>query len=88
MDHYHVYILQNTQGQFYVGHTDDLQRGVANHNRTDKISGKFTGKNGPDVVGINRLVVGSNPTAGASFRANDYHADLLAKAARLRVDGA
>ena len=42
-----VYILQNPEGRFYTGHTDDLAGRVANHNRTDKISGKFTRKNGP-----------------------------------------
>jgi putative endonuclease len=42
-----VYILQNLNGQFYIGHTDNLANRVANHNRTDKISGKFARKNGP-----------------------------------------
>ena len=42
-----VYILQNAAGQFYVGHTDSLSTRLANHNRTDKIDGKFTRKNGP-----------------------------------------
>jgi len=42
-----VYILQNQKGHFYVGHTDNLGTRVASHNRTDKISGKFTRKNGP-----------------------------------------
>jgi predicted GIY-YIG superfamily endonuclease len=32
-----VYILQNPEGRFYTGHTDDLAGRVANHNRTDKI---------------------------------------------------
>jgi putative endonuclease len=42
-----VYILQNPNGRFYVGHTNDLENRVASHNRTDKISGKFARKNGP-----------------------------------------
>jgi len=42
-----VYVLQNPEGQFYIGHTDSLANRVASHNRTDKISGKFTRKNGP-----------------------------------------
>jgi len=42
-----VYLLQNPDGKFYVGQTDDLQVRVANHNRTDKTCGKFTRKNGP-----------------------------------------
>jgi predicted GIY-YIG superfamily endonuclease len=42
-----VYILQNPAGQFYVGHTDDLEARLYSHNRTDKTSGKFTRKHGP-----------------------------------------
>ena len=42
-----VYILQNPKGTFYVGQTEDLESRVASHNRTDKIVGKFTRKNGP-----------------------------------------
>src|SRR5437870_13523448 len=42
-----VYVLQNPVGRFYVGHTDSLERRVKSHNRTDKIGGKFTRKNGP-----------------------------------------
>ena len=33
-----VYVLQNPNGHFYVGHTDNLRIRVASHNRTDKIS--------------------------------------------------
>jgi predicted GIY-YIG superfamily endonuclease len=42
-----VYIVQNPKRHFYIGHTDNLRTRVASHNRTDKISGKFTRKNGP-----------------------------------------
>ena len=42
-----VYILQNPQGTYYIGQTDDLDGRLTNHNRTDKTSGKFTRKNGP-----------------------------------------
>jgi len=42
-----VYLLQNPNGKFYVGQTDDLAVRLANHNRTDKMCGKFTRKNGP-----------------------------------------
>jgi len=42
-----VYILLNPPGRFYIGQTDDLKIRLANHNRTDKVSGKFTLKNGP-----------------------------------------
>ena len=45
-----VYVLQNPAGRFYIGHTDDLERRVKSHNRIDKISGKFTRKNGPWVL--------------------------------------
>ena len=44
---YWVYILRNPAGRFYIGHTDNLDNRVANHNRTDKMAGKFTRKNGP-----------------------------------------
>jgi predicted GIY-YIG superfamily endonuclease len=42
-----VYILENPAGKFYIGHTDNLQVRLANHNRTDSIGGKWTRKNGP-----------------------------------------
>jgi predicted GIY-YIG superfamily endonuclease len=42
-----VYILENPQGRFYVGHTDDLDLRLLSHNRTDTIRGKFTRKAGP-----------------------------------------
>ena len=45
-----VYVLQNPSGRFYTGHTDDLETRVANHNRTGKIVGKFTRKNGPWIL--------------------------------------
>jgi putative endonuclease len=44
---YWVYILQNPDGKFYIGQTDDLQHRVHSHNRTDKTLGKFTRKHGP-----------------------------------------
>ena len=42
-----AYILQNPNGIFYIGQTDDLEARVINHNRTDKVLSKFTRKNGP-----------------------------------------
>src|SRR5689334_11931666 len=42
-----AYILQNPKGQFYIGYTNNLENRVYSHNRTDRISGKFTRKNGP-----------------------------------------
>ncbi len=44
---YWAYIVQNPQGQFYIGHTDDLTLRLRSHNRTDRTLGKFTRKNGP-----------------------------------------
>ncbi len=44
---YWAYVLQNSCGQFYVGHTDDLEARLHSHNRTDKTLGKFTRKHGP-----------------------------------------
>jgi putative endonuclease len=42
-----IYILQNRAERFYIGYTDNLGNRITSHNRTDKISGKFTRKNGP-----------------------------------------
>jgi putative endonuclease len=42
-----TYIIRNPAGQFYIGHADNLSTRFKNHNRTDKIAGKFTRKNGP-----------------------------------------
>ena len=44
---FRVYILQNAEGRFYVGQTGDLERRVANHNRTDETRGKYCRRNGP-----------------------------------------
>ena len=42
-----VSLLENTKGQFYICYTNNLENRISSHNRTDKISGKFTLKNGP-----------------------------------------
>ena len=42
-----VYVLQNQKGRFYIGHTEDLPKRIADHNRTDTFDGKFTRKHGP-----------------------------------------
>ena len=42
-----VYILQNPVGKFYIGHTDNLERRVAEHNDPEAIGSKFAPKNGP-----------------------------------------
>ena len=44
---YWVYVLENAEGKFYVGQTDNLMVRLHSHNRNDKVSGKFTRKNGP-----------------------------------------
>ena len=44
---YWVYILQNPQSRFYVGQSDDPDLRLHSHNRTDRILGKFTRKQGP-----------------------------------------
>jgi len=53
-----TYVLQNPAGNFYVGHTDNLENRIKNHNRTDKISGRFTRKNGPwTLVGQESILI-------------------------------
>ena len=42
-----TYILENPEGRFYIGQTDNLTARLDNHNRTDVIGGKFTRKIGP-----------------------------------------
>jgi predicted GIY-YIG superfamily endonuclease len=44
---YSVYILQNPQGRFYIGQTQDVVFRLIDHNRTDAYEGKYTRKNGP-----------------------------------------
>ena len=46
---YFVYILENSNGRFYTGHTDDLKRRLDQHNSSEGKShlGKYTHKNGP-----------------------------------------
>jgi len=44
---YWVYIVQNSVGKCYVGHSDNLELRVHSHNRTDRILGKFARKSGP-----------------------------------------
>ena len=42
-----VYVLENPQGNLYVGHTSDLDRRMRQHNDPESGSGKYTHKNGP-----------------------------------------
>ena len=42
-----VYILENPQGKLYIGHTDDLERRLTEHNSDEKVGTKYTHKNSP-----------------------------------------
>lgn len=61
---FHVYILVNPLGRFYVGHTDDLIARLENHNREGPALGKFTRKNGPWKIVWSEL----HPTRSSAMR--------------------
>ena len=42
-----TYVLQNCKGRFYIGHTENPQTRLDNHNIVDDPQGKWTRKNGP-----------------------------------------
>lgn len=42
-----VYVLENPEGRFYVGHTEDLNRRLAEHNDPSRATRKYTRKHGP-----------------------------------------
>ena len=42
-----VYVLENPDGMFYVGQTENPAQRLKDHNRTDCFEGHFTRKNGP-----------------------------------------
>jgi putative endonuclease len=44
---YSVYILENPQGRFYIGQTDDLPRRLSEHNHPDRARTRYSGKHGP-----------------------------------------
>ena len=46
---YHVYILENLKGRLYIGHTDNLERRLEQHNspKGHEHLGKYTHRNGP-----------------------------------------
>jgi len=46
---HYVYVLENGQGRLYIGHTDDVERRLREHNSTEGKSrlGKHTHKSGP-----------------------------------------
>jgi len=39
-----TYILENSSGRFYIGHTNDLARRLSEHNSIQKIGHKYTHK--------------------------------------------
>ncbi|MFO0949278.1 MAG: GIY-YIG nuclease family protein, partial [Planctomycetota bacterium] len=45
-----VYVLENSSGRFYIGHTEDLERRLSEHNYPGPTLGKFTLKHGPWVL--------------------------------------
>jgi len=44
---FHTYVLENAEGRFYIGHTDDLQQRIARHNAPSEGGRRYTGKHGP-----------------------------------------
>ena len=46
---FHVYILENQEGRLYIGHTDNIERRLEQHNSPDgkEHLGKYTHRNGP-----------------------------------------
>ena len=44
---FYVYVLQNAEGYFYIGHSENLPQRLQSHNDTGPTHGKFTRKNGP-----------------------------------------
>ena len=42
-----MYVLENAGGRFYIGHTDDLDRRLAEHNDPGRSKSKYTRKHGP-----------------------------------------
>ena len=46
---FYAYVLENPQGRLYIGHSDDLERRLKQHNSPEgkEHLGKYTHKNGP-----------------------------------------
>ena len=44
---FHIYILVNAAGRFYIGQTEDLAMRLESHNADGPSEGKYTRKNGP-----------------------------------------
>ena len=41
MERFHLYILENPEGQFYTGHTQNLKQRVLDHNRINSTRKKL-----------------------------------------------
>ena len=59
-----AYVLQNPQGGFYIGSTDDLARRIAEHNCCNGVGTKYSHKNGPWAL----VWAESHPTRAAAMR--------------------
>jgi predicted GIY-YIG superfamily endonuclease len=46
---FYVYVLENPKGRLYIGHTEDLERRLTQHNSPEgkEHLGKYTHRNGP-----------------------------------------
>src|SRR5688572_16789026 len=40
-----TYVLENDHGRFYIGHTENLESRLEDHNRSESFDGRFTRKN-------------------------------------------
>lgn len=45
-----VYVLENPNGRFYIGHTNNLAMRVASHNRTDKVARNLAARMAPWIL--------------------------------------
>jgi putative endonuclease len=59
---FHVYVLENPKGRLYIGHTEDLDRRLHQHNSPEgkEHLGKYIHRNGPwSLVGSESYVTRS-----------------------------
>jgi putative endonuclease len=73
-----------SSGHFYIGHTDNLENRITNHNRTDKTAGKFTRKNGPWALGWSE---GHPDRSSAMRREREIKSWKSARLIRIRLLG-
>jgi len=59
-----TYVLQNPKGRFYVGHTENPAKRLADHNFNADTQGKWTRKNGP----WKRVWCEPHPTRSSAMR--------------------